>query len=185
MKKQRSSLLTVAVLSLMAVALASLFEIGAAVCASAPVFAAYGFLWTLILLPFLLRRPSIAKYAFYVLLMISLAILYFVPWNSRKPFLRDLERVQIGMTVAEVESIMGEYLKGTGWPALPGTASSNGQLMEVGSGITMTTSDSFSGELAIEDSIVYRHSIGGAFNSDWGVVMFKEARVVRKTFMPD
>lgn len=185
LKKHHPAVLTVAVISIIAVAFAALLEVGAAVCASATVFVGYGLFWTLVLLPFLLRRPSVLKFAFYTLLVLSLAMLYFVPWNSRKPFLRDFGKIRIGMTVTEVEAIMGNYMKGTGWPAIPGATSSAGTLTEVGSGITMTTSSTPSGELVIQDSITYRHSNDGAFNSDWGVVKFRNGRVVGKTFMPD
>ncbi len=112
MKTLHPSVLTVAVVSVIAVAFASFLEIGAAVCASATIFAGYGLFWTVILLPFLLRRPSVVKSGFYALLILSLVILYFIPWNSRKPFLRDLEKVRIGMTMPEVETIMDGYMKG-------------------------------------------------------------------------
>jgi hypothetical protein len=49
----------------------------------------------------------------------------------------------------------------------------------------MTTSISPSGELEIQDSITYRHSNEGAFNSDWAVVKFEDGKVVSKVFMPD
>jgi len=175
----------VAILSIIAAGFAVLIEVGAAMCMSAKVFAGYGLFWTLVLLPFLLRQPTLLKSSFYVALLLALVILYLVPWNSRKPFLRDLEKVKTGMTVAEVEAIMGGYMKGTGWPAMPDSGSSTGQLTEVGSGITMSTSNSPSGELVIQDSITYRHSNDGAFNSDWGIVTFKDGKVVARTFMPD
>jgi hypothetical protein len=171
MKNQHPSVLAMAAVSIIAVAFAALLEVAGALCASGLLFAGYGLFWTLVLLPFLIRRPSGLKFIIHGLLVLSLLILYLVPWNSRKPFLRDLDRVTVGMTVSEVETIMGGYMKGTGWPANPFTksGSSTGQLTEIGSGITMTTSNSPSGELMIQDSITYRHSDDGAFNSDWGV----------------
>jgi len=185
MKETHPSVLTVAVLGVLAVAFATLLEVGVAVCASATVFTVYGIFWTVVLAPFLLRHPTRIKFGIFAGLIVCLATLYVVPWNSRKPFLRDLDKVQIGMTVNQVEAIMGRYMKGTGWPAVPGSNSPTGQLVEVGSGITMATSNSPSGELVIQDSVTYRHSNDGAFNSDWGVVRFKNGRVVAKEFMPD
>ena len=85
------------------------------------------------------------------------------------------------MTVDQVEKIMSRYMKGTGW-VLP---TSSGKLTDVGTGVTLQTSNAPSGELMIEDSITYRHSNEGAFNSDWGVVKFKDGRVEGKIFMPD
>lgn len=178
-------MLAVAVLTSLAVAFAALVEIGAAVCGSAKMFTAYGLFWTFVLAPFLFRHPTRIKFRVYAGLIVCLIILYVVPWNSRKPFLRDLDKIQIGMTVDQVEIIMGRYMKGTGWPAIPGSKSPTGQLVEVGAGGTLATSNSPSGELVIQDSITYRHSNDGAFNSDWGVVKFNDGKVVAKKFMPD
>ena len=185
MKKIHPSVLTVAAVSLLAAAIAALLEIGAAICASAAMFTIYGLIWTGVLAPFLLRHPTRINYGIFLGLIVCLAILYFVPWNTRKPFMRDLEKVQIGMTGDQVEEIMGRYMKGTGWPVMPGASSPTGQLVDAASGITMATTNSPSGELVIRDSITYRHSNKGAFNSDWGVVRFSNGIVTAKVFMPD
>jgi hypothetical protein len=185
MKKQHPSILTVACISVIAVAFAAFWEVGIPVCASVTIFIGYGLFCTLILLPLLLWKASWLKFVCYALMILSLGVLYFVPWNSRKPFLRDFEKIRIGMTVSEVEMIMGDYIKGTGWQALRSAKFSPATPMEPSSDRTMKTSDNPSGELEIQDSIVYRHSNEGAFNSDWGVVIFEAGKVVGKTFMPD
>ena len=46
--------------------------------------------------------------------IVAMAILYHIPWNTRKPFLMDLSRVRIGMTCEEVEIVMSRYIKGSG-----------------------------------------------------------------------
>jgi hypothetical protein len=185
MKKQHPSILTVACISVIATAFAAFWEVGVAVCASATIFIGYGLFWTLILLPFLLWKASWLKFVCYALMILSLGVLYLVPWNSRKPFLRDFEKIHIGMTLSEVEMIMGDYIKGAGWQALRSTKSSLATTTERSSDITLNTSDNLSGELEIQDSIVYRHSNEGAYNSDWGVVKFEAGKVVGKTFLPD
>lgn len=185
MVKQHPSVLTVAVISAIAVMFAAFWEVGMAACASATFFAGYGLFWTVILLPLLFWRRSVLKVLCYALLILSLAVLYFVPWNSRKPFLRDFEKVRVGMTVSEVEAIMGAYMKETGWPAMPQGTSSAGTLTDVRSGITMTTSGSPARQLEIQNSITYRHSNEAAFNSDWAVVKFENGKVLSKAFMPD
>ena len=185
MKKQHPSIIIVAVVCVIAVGFAAFWEVAVAVCASATVFACYGLFWSLVLLPLLIWRASAMKFVCYGLMVLSLAVLYIVPWNSRKPFLRDFEKVRVGMSVPEVEAIMGGYMKGTGWPALPGADESGGTLTEVGSGVTMDTAIDHNGEIEIKDSITYRHSNEGAFNSDWGVVKFEDGKVVGKRFMPD
>lgn len=185
MKKQHPSILPVACISVIAIAFAAFWEVGVAVCASATIFIGYGLFCTLILLPLLLWKASWLKFVCYVMMILSLGVLYFVPWNSRKPFLRDFEKIHIGMTVPEVEMIMGNYLKGTGWQTPRSTESSPARPTEPSSDIPLNPSDNPSGELGFQDSVVYRHSNEGAFNSDWGVVKFEDGKVVSKTFMPD
>lgn len=185
MIKAHPSVLSVAAVAILAVAIATLLEIGIALPPSASMYTVYGIFLTGVLAPFLFRHPTRIKYGIYFGLIVCLVILYFVPWNTRKPFLRDLDKVQIGMTVDQVENIMGRYITGTGWPVMPGASSPTGQLIDVASGITLATSNSPSGEILIRDSITYRHSNDGAFNSDWGVVRFSNGFVVAKEFMPD
>jgi hypothetical protein len=185
MKTRHPSILTVASISVIAIAFAAFWEVGVAVCASATIFIGYGLFCTLILLPLLLWKASWLKFVCYALMILSLGVLYFVPWNSRKLFLRDFEKICIGMTVSQVEMIMGDYIKGTGWQALRSTDPSPATPTELSSDITMKTSDNPPGDLEIQDSIVYRHSNEGAFNSDWGVVKFEAGKVVGKTFLPD
>jgi hypothetical protein len=168
---------------MIAVALAAFWEILAAGCLSGTAFAAYGLFWTMLLLPFLLWKPSLLKMRIYMLFLALLIILHAVPWNSRKGFVRDLDRVRIGMTAEEVDAIMGKYMKGTGWPAGPETTAH--VLTEVNSGNVTNTYTTPEGELGIQDSVVYRHSNGAEFNSDWGVVTLKDGRVVRTHFSPD
>ncbi|HPD48486.1 MAG TPA: hypothetical protein P5279_15695 [Anaerohalosphaeraceae bacterium] len=185
MVKQHPSVLAVATICVLAIVFAAFWEVGAAACASAVFFAGYGFFWTMILLPLLFWRASVLKFVCYASLIVSLAVLYLVPWNSRKPFLRDFGKVRVGTSVSEVQAIMGKYMKGTGWPAPPTDNSSTGTLTDVRSGITLTTCVNPAGEIEIRDSITYRHSNKAAFNSDWAVVRFENGKVVSKTFMPD
>jgi hypothetical protein len=176
---------TVVVLVIFAIVIAILMEIGAALCISAKIFFRYGLFWTLLLLPFLFLHPSRMKFGFYVVLVASLLILYFIPWNSRKIFLKDFRKVEVGMTVNEVEQIMSKYIKGTGWPAMPESMFSTGTLIHAGSMVSRETSNSPDGDLVIRDSITYRHDKDGAFDSDWGIVKFKKGKVVSTTFSPD
>lgn len=117
----------------------------------------------------------------------SLAVaLYSVNWTTRKPFLRDLAKVRPGMSEAEVKRVMSRYLEGTGWPAAPGSTPDGGATVtDIGSGRSFSSSVSEAGQLVIKDSLVYRHSNDGAFNSDWGIVSLKDGRVVGVSFSPD
>lgn len=130
--------------------------------------------------PFRERRTSWAHFGVAVAMM---AALHFVPWTTRKPFLRDLDRVQAGMTEAEVRRIMARYLEGTGWPAMP--QGGPGTLTDLGSGGTHRTTVSTNGDMALRDSLVFRHSTDGRFNSDWGIVKMDGGRVTGVSFSPD
>ncbi len=114
-------------------------------------------------------RSQIGRLGGLAAIVAVVAALYFVDWTTRKPFLRDLDRIRVGMTEAEVRQIMGRYMEGSGWPAIPGSSTNaQGTLNIVGS-----------------DSLVFRHSNDGAFNSDWGIISLSSGRVVSVEFSPD
>jgi hypothetical protein len=91
----------------------------------------------------------------------------FIDWNSRKPFLRDFYRIREGMTPAQVEQIMGDYMKGGGAPLGSPKTESNER-----------------GEI-VTGTLTYRHTDEGWGDSDWGVVTFENGRVVQTEFLPD
>jgi hypothetical protein len=96
---------------------------------------------------------------------VVVAVLHLVPWSIRKTFLRDLHRVRPGMTVGEVEAIMGGYLHGTGLPPNPFGP-------PTGPPPNPT----------IVSARVYRHTETIA---DWGIVHFRNGRVRDVRFSPD
>lgn len=137
-------------------------------------------------------RLRIAKAILCGLFLLAMVALWFSPVSTRQPFLRDLGRVEKGMTLAQVEAIMGGYMKGTGWPEPPpfakGSApqSSNPQnIKDLATGSTHQIEADKKGELQIVDAVTYRHSDEGEYNSDWGVVSFQNGRVSKVEFMPD
>lgn len=101
--------------------------------------------------------------------VIALSLLHRVPWTSRKPFLEDLGRVRPGMTEPEVRQVMAKWKVGTGWPADP----------------FRSPATRGAGEMRIPDSLVFRHSDDGQFNSDWGIVEFVDGRVSKVSFSAD
>jgi hypothetical protein len=93
--------------------------------------------------------------------LVALAVLHWVPWSSRKVFLRDLERVEIGMSMMQAKAVMAGYMIGTGWH----------------------TPD---GEVRAENTLVFRHSDLPNYNSDWGVVRLDDTgHVYSVEFLPD
>jgi len=101
-----------------------------------------------------------------------------VEWNSLKPFLRDLHAIKPGMERQQVEALMGKYLKGTGFPALPHALTGGALVVHGRTFLTMPSTD---GQLEFVDALVYRHTE----NADWGIVRFHEGRVVQVEFSPD
>ncbi len=182
--QEHPTILTVIVLSTMGAALAFVLEVVIAGCFSARQFLWYGAVWTVVQLPFLLYRASVRKSCVILLFWGVLVVLFLVPWNSRKSFLRDFDKVHVGMSEAEVRVLIGKYIEGTGWAAQPRDRRSS-TLTEVSTGITLETVATSTGELGFRDALVYRHSDTGSFNADWGVVHFANGRVVAKEFMPD
>lgn len=112
----------------------------------------------------LLRRRPIHLQArragVFVVTVLGVAVLYLVPWSSRKIFLHDFYRIRIGMTEAEVRRTMNHYMVATGQPSTP--------------------AGSF-----VENSLVFRHSNAGEFDADFGLVNFKDGKVTEVSFSPD
>ena len=140
------------------------------------------FLWA----PLLVWRPSRPKTILLVCcLMVAVGIPMGMRADTRGRFLHDLYRVQPGMTIEEVETIMGGYIHGTGWPSNPHASEPQQTLADLGTGRQFTAIDTPEGEITIKGARVYRHSDDGSQNADWGIVEFEEGRVVSVSFSPD
>jgi hypothetical protein len=136
------------------------------------VAAIYAAFWILIGALLLVGSPSREKLLILGLLVVALFSIRFVDWNSRKPFLKDLHRVQEGMTIDEVEQIMGDYMGGICYPDHP-------------LGLPARESVAEAEELALPDRAVYRHTNEGWGDSDWGEIHFEKGRVKEVRFLPD
>ena len=131
--------------------------------------------WVLVLLLLLVGSPARHKLWVLGLLVVALFAARYVDWNSRKPFLRDLYRVKDGMTVAQVDAIMGDYMVGGGVPLDSPGSRLDGRADEL----------SAAGAKPVTGTISYRHTDEGWGDSDWGVVTFEDGRVVDVSFSPD
>jgi hypothetical protein len=179
----RISLFTFAALVL---ALLAFYEVAIAYPVAWWLYLAVAIAFVLALWPFAPGRFQRSRIFSLLTISAVIAALYFVPWTSRKPFLRDLDRVHVGMTEAEARHIMSRYMEGTGWPASPfGSPTNSSTLSIVGSSSQYSTTTSPDGHMVIRDSLVFRHSTDGAYNSDWGIVSLSSGRVVSVEFSPD
>ena len=117
-------------------------------------FCALGLLGSLPLLYGHRRGTQIALTA---LFLATLLAVQFINWDSRKPFLRALNRVEHGMTVAQVDAVMAGFMRP---PAQ-------------------------SDILADDVTLAYRHTDAGWGDSDIGLITFVNGRVVARQFLPD
>lgn len=124
------------------------------------------------LLSLRLAGASRARQRVIAAIMTALVALHLLPFCSCKPFHRDLDRVAPGMTYAEVEQLMGSYMKGAGakWYVAPW-------------GERPPTEPPAGGPL--EGTVIYRHSDVWYHDSDWGMVTFADDRVVHVEFSGD
>ncbi len=117
-------------------------------------FSALGLLGSL---PLLYGHRRATQIALPALLLATLFAVQFVNWDSCKPFLRALNRVEQGMTVAQVDALMTGFMR---TPTQPDT-------------------------LANDATLAYRHTDAGWGDSDIGLITFVNGRVVARQFLPD
>jgi len=181
---------TVTILALAALLVAAIIEVLVDVPLPAGAYITLGLVFGVPLLMGLRRQGiSAARLTLRALFFLALATLYFMPWSSRKPFLQDLGRIKTGMTVAQVERIMHGYLRGPGrkWqvpPPLQGEETDLAYDYSDNSRLQALMNQNGRG-LRFSGNITYRHSKQAAFDSDWGVVMLRNGRVVSVRFLAD
>jgi hypothetical protein len=88
-------------------------DIVAAASAHRRFVAIYAAFWVLIGIILLHGTPLSHKLPILALFAATVFAVRLVKWNGRKPFLRDLYRIQEGMTQTQVDQIMGGHRKGT------------------------------------------------------------------------
>ena len=96
------------------------------------------------------------------LLVTAVFAVRFVDWDGRKPFLRDFNQIQPGMTAAEVDAVMSDYIK----QVSPFVARSAEGLVQTG-------------------AVSYQHTADATGDSDFGLITFAGGRVVGRTFYPN
>lgn len=105
-------------------------------------------------------------------LAVLAVLLTLVPWHPRKVFAARLDSIEKGMTVDEVEAIIGGYIKGHGWAIpdeLPPPEYPEGEARAHATG-----------------TMIYRwNTTSASYNADWGKVEFQDGKVVAVDFLPD
>jgi len=129
-------------------------------------------------------KARIMKLALLIFSLSLLTYLHIAPWSSRRVFLDDLDKIKIGMDKKDVQTIMQNYMIGTGWN-IPSEVKKVQSVEDAGSGQKYEANLSSSRELMIKNSIVFRHSNDAVYNSDWGIVKFENDIVVAVSFSSD
>ncbi|MBN8551036.1 MAG: hypothetical protein J0M12_17115 [Deltaproteobacteria bacterium] len=101
--------------------------------------------------------------------------------DSRDDFLTVLGKVSPGMPKVEVDRLFKKYMKGTNWPYASGPSA---ELIGTRRG-TFEVDTSKKDQLTLKNCDVYRHSNDGKYDSDWGIVCFKDGKVDWVDFAPD
>ncbi|WP_406699100.1 hypothetical protein V5E97_09495 [Singulisphaera sp. Ch08] len=117
------------------------------------------------------KRPpgqQLGRLVILISMCVVASVLHLTPWSSRNGFLKDLYSIRPGMSVSEVKAMMAGYIEGTGWPTNP-----------------LTKPPVPPGEFTIRGALVFRHSEEPAYNSDWGIVNFRDGRVTGVEFSAD
>ena len=107
----RIAFITIAALAL---ALFAFCEVGMAYPVAWWLYLLVGIAFAAALIRLVPVRNQLARVGMLTAVIALIVALYFVEWTSRKPFLRDLARVHVGMTEVEVRHIMARYMEGTG-----------------------------------------------------------------------
>lgn len=120
-----------------------------------------GVLYVLACLPVMRRANTRARVVLTTLFFVPLAP---IPITGQERFVRDLFRIEPGMSASQVEAQMEGYIRGSGWKGVQPLGP---------------------GEVRVPGCEIYRHSNEGSHDSDWGVVCMEGGKVVRVEFWPD
>jgi hypothetical protein len=154
--------LSIGLLLLMALGVFLIFDIIAALSVYLQFTLAYIMFWLALGTLLLRRTPGRLRLSLLALFAGAMITISLINWDSRKPFLRHFYRVKVGMTATQADQVMQGYMKFIG----PMT-----QVNERGE--------------ILAGPVSYRHTDDGWGDSDIGLLIFKNGRVVEADFYPD
>lgn len=108
-------------------------------------------------LPLLYGRRRAIQIAIPVMIVLLALAVQPIDWDSRKPFMRALNQIEVGMTVEQVDALMAGYMRS---PAQSGTVGGT-------------------------NTIGFRHTNEGWGNSDIGLITIVDGHVASREFLPD
>jgi hypothetical protein len=109
----------------------------------------------------------------FVLLGILLAALTGCPPNTQRYLLESMQKLKLGMSKSEADTIMTPYTKGTSWPYISAL-----KIELTGSRRGVYAIDQRRNEeLTLEGCDVYRHSELPKYDSDWGILCYTAGKL--------
>jgi hypothetical protein len=154
--------LAIGLLLLMALGVFLIFDIIAALSVYLQFTLAYTIFWLALGALLLRQTPGRLRLSLLVLFAGAMLAISLINWDSRKPFLRHFYQIEVGMTATQADQVMQGYMKF----------------------ISPMTQVNERGEI-LTGPVSYRHTDEGWGDSDMGLVMFKNGRVVDRDFYPD
>jgi hypothetical protein len=161
---QKSNLdsLGIGLLLLIALGIFLIYDLIAALSVHLQFTLAYTIFWVVLGALLLRRTPRQLRLSLLILFVGAMITISLINWDSRKPFLRHFYQVEVGMTATQADQVMQGYMKF----------------------ISPMTQVNERGEI-LAGPVSYRHTEEGWGDSDVGLLIFKNGRVVETDFYPD
>jgi len=160
--RSNGSILVATLILLAAMALYLLLDIAAAASLNPIISGGFALVALALGLFILDELPLRQRLALAGILVSAVFAVRFINWDGRKPFLRDFNHIQLGMTTEEVDKVMAGYIKYT----------------------SPFVTTSVQGEVQT-GAVSYRHTTDGFGDSDIGLITFAGGRVIGRIFYPD
>ena len=161
-EKRNLYTLSIGLILLMALGIFLIYDILIAVSVYLRFTLVYTIFWLALAALLLRQTPGRLRLSLLVLFAGAMITISLINWDSRKPFLRHFYRVKVGMTATQADQVMQGYMKF----------------------ISPMTQMNERGEI-LAGPVSYRHTDEGWGNSDIGLLVFKNGRVVETDFYPD
>ena len=158
----RGGVLSAGLLLLIALGIFIIFDLEIALSINTYITLAYAAFWLIIGYLILRQHPKRYKLSLLAIFLTAILVIYSIDWNSRKPFLRDFHRIEIGMTATQVDQMMKNYIKFIG----------------------PTTQLNAQGDI-LAGKISYRHTRQGWGDSDVIILTIENSQIVEISYYPD
>ena len=158
----RGGVLSAGLLLLIALGIFIIFDLEIALSINTYITLAYAAFWLIIGYLILRQHPKRYKLSLLAIFLTAILVIYSIDWNSRKPFLRDFHRIEIGMAATQVDQMMDDYIKFIG----------------------PTTQLNAQGDV-VAGKISYRHTRQGWGDSDVIMLTIESGQIIEISYYPN